>query len=421
MFLYLTEITIYDKKRILFLGKNVYQLFMFSLYGDYTFLLVFRQKRGYLWLNPVYLERSLRFCFVIGITALTLVGLFFLSKITYPFLIGFAIAFLIHPLVHFFQKKARLPRTLAVILVLILVFSTFVGVITLLIVEIVASADELAKIVPNQLDTLISYIEQFVAAQIIPLYNQLTHLFSHLESGQQETILKNIQNVGSAIGTTLGNFIQSFFKSIPGIISWFPNAASVLIFSLLATFFISKDWDKLAAKGRTVIPNKVKTSSLSVLTELKKALFGFIKAQLTLISITTVIIFIGLLILRVNYALTIALIAGLVDLLPYVGTGLIFVPWIIYQFITGNMGLAIGLSVLYIVVLVQRQLMEPKILSSNIGMDPLATLIALFIGFKLIGFLGLIVGPVTLVIITTLHRANVFRDLWTYIKGGKTT
>jgi len=130
-----------------------------------------------------------------------------------------------------------------------------------------------------------------------------------------------------------------------------------------------------------------------------------------------VIILIGLLILRIDYAITIALIAGIVDILPYLGTGIIFVPWIIYMAISGNIGLAIGLGVLYLVVLVQRQIMEPKILSSNIGMDPLATLISLFVGFKLIGFLGLIVGPVSLVILTTLYRARVFHDLWNYIKG----
>ncbi len=370
-------------------------------------------------MSHVYLNRTMRFLFVSGAIVFTLIGLFYLSKVTYPFLIGFAIAFLINPLVNFFQEKARMPRSLAVIIALTLVFSFFAGVITLLVAEIVSSADELAKIVPKQLEILIRYIEHFIAAQIIPFYNQLTNLFDHLGSGQQETILKNIQNVGNTIGTTLGDFIQRFFRFIPTIISWFPNAASVLIFSLLATFFIGKDWAKLAARSRTLIPKKAKESSRSVLIELKKALFGFIKAQLTLISLTTVIILVGLLILRVNYAVTIALITGLVDLLPYLGTGLIFVPWIIYQAITGNIGLAIGLAVLYIVVLVQRQLMEPKVLSSNIGLDPLATLIALFIGFKLIGFLGLIIGPVTLVILTTLHRANVFRDLWTFIKGNE--
>lgn len=371
-------------------------------------------------MNYIYLNRAVRFLFVIGTTAILLIGGFYLSKITYPFLIGLAIAFFINPLVNFFHKKTKMPRSLAVIIVLVLVFSVFAGAITLLIAEIVSSADQLARIVPKQLDTLISYIEHFMAAQIIPFYNQLTNLFDHLGSGQQETILKNIQNAGSVIGTTLGDFIQHFFRFIPTIISWFPNAASVMIFSLLATFFISKDWARLSAKGRHLVPAAAKKSSQSVFLELKKALFGFMKAQFTLISLTTIIILIGLIILRVKYAVTLALIAGLVDLLPYVGTGLIFIPWIIYEAIAGDIGLAIGLSVLYIIVLVQRQLIEPKVLSSNIGLDPLATLVALFMGFKLIGFLGLIVGPVTLVILTTLHRANVFRDLWTFIKGKET-
>ena len=101
---------------------------------------------------------------------------------------------------------------------------------------------------------------------------------------------------------------------------------------------------------------------------------------------TTVIVLIGLLILRVPYAITIAIITGVVDLLPYLGTGAVFVPWVIYVFFTGDTAFAIGLLILYIVVIVQRQIMEPKVLSSNIGLDPLATLVALFVGFKLFGF-----------------------------------
>jgi sporulation integral membrane protein YtvI len=125
----------------------------------------------------------------------------------------------------------------------------------------------------------------------------------------------------------------------------------------------------------------------------------------------------------VDYAITIALVTGIVDVIPYLGTGAVFVPWIIFEAVAGDMSRAIGLGVLYIVVLVQRQVMEPKILSSNIGLDPLATLISLFVGFKLLGFLGLIAGPVALVIINTLYRANVFLDLWLFIKGteGKNT
>lgn len=368
-------------------------------------------------MNATYLHRSLRFLVVIGIIILGFLSLYYLSKVTYPFIIGLVIAFLMNPLVNFFERKARMPRALAVLVSLVLIFAVFAGLITLLIAEIVSGADYLSKVVPSHLETLIDYIEHFFASQIIPLYNQLTSMFNNLETGQQNTILENIENVGKTIGTTLGDFIQNFFERIPTIVSWFPNAATVLIFSLLATFFISKDWSRLSAMAGKLVPTKAKSSSQTVFTDLKRALFGFVKAQLTLISITTIIILIGLLILRVDYAITIALVTGIVDIIPYLGTGLIFVPWIIYEALVGEITLAIGLGVLYIIVLVQRQVMEPKVLSSNIGLDPLATLIALFVGFKLIGFLGLIVGPVTLVLITTLHRANVFRDLWAFIKG----
>ncbi|WLR56094.1 sporulation integral membrane protein YtvI [Mesobacillus subterraneus] len=368
-------------------------------------------------MNLVYLHRTLRFIFVIGIVMSGTLALFFVSKVTYPFIIGFLIAFMMNPLVNFFQARAKMPRSLAVLISLVLIMLVFAGLITLLVVEIASGAEYLAKVVPEHLVTLIDYIEHLFAAQLIPLYNQLTGMFQSLGSGQQDTIMDNIQNVGATIGTTTGNFIKDFFEKIPNILSWFPNAATVLIFSLLGTFFISKDWYRLSAMGTRFLPNRARTSSKTVFADLKKALFGFVRAQATLVSITTVIILIGLLILRVDYAITIALVTGIVDIIPYLGTGAVFVPWIIYEAIAGEMSTAIGLGVLYIVVLVQRQIMEPKILSSSIGLDPLATLIALFVGFKTIGFLGLIVGPVILVIINTLQRANVFHDIWSFIKG----
>lgn len=368
-------------------------------------------------MNPVYLYRTLRFIFVIGLIAAGAFALFYLSKVTYPFVIGFLIAFMMNPLVNFFQERAKMPRSLAVFISLLLIMLFFAGLVTLLVVEIASGAEYLAKVVPEHLTTLIDYIEHLFAAQLIPIYNQLTGMFQTLESGQQDTIMDNIQNVGASIGTTAGNFIKDFFEKIPNILSWFPNAATVLIFSLLGTFFISKDWYRLSAMGTKLLPSRARTSSKTVFDDLKKALFGFVRAQATLVSITTVIILIGLLILRIDYAITIALVTGIVDIIPYLGTGAVFVPWIIYEAIAGDMSTAIGLGILYVVVLVQRQIMEPKILSSSIGLDPLATLIALFVGFKTIGFLGLIVGPVILVIFNTLQRANVFKDIWSFIKG----
>ncbi|MBD8068950.1 sporulation integral membrane protein YtvI [Bacillus sp. PS06] len=364
-----------------------------------------------------HLYSIIRFLVVIIAIILGITLAYYVTKVTYPFLIAFAISFFIQPLVIFFQEKARMPKSLAVIVTLVVVFGGIAGILTLLVAEIISGANYLANVVPNHFETLVVYIEQFVVGQLIPLYNQLTTLFNNLESGQQQSIITNIENVGKTVATNVGHFIQTFLLKIPDFLGWLPNAATVIIFSLLATFFISKDWERIVRFTRKIVPIKARSSSKTVVVDLKRALFGFLKAQATLISITTIIVLIGLLVLRVDYAITIALIIGVVDLLPYLGTGLVFVPWIIYAALSGSVQFAIGLGVLYIIVLVQRQLMEPKILSSSIGLDPLATLISLFVGFKLIGFLGLILGPVTLVVLKTLHSAGVFRDIWSYVIG----
>jgi sporulation integral membrane protein YtvI len=359
----------------------------------------------------------LRLLLIVGITFLGAISIYYLSTLTYPFIIAVFIALMINPFVRFLENKARVPRGIAVILSILLLICIVVGILILLVAEIVSGTTYLAKVVPGHLELLAVYIETFFMNKIMPLYNQLAYLFNNLETNQQQSIMGNIQNIGEQVSTSVGNFIKSFLEKIPVMISWLPNAATVIIFSLLATFFISKDWYKFKNAIITILPQKAWKSGKTIFEELKKALIGFLKAQATLISITTTIVLIGLLILGVEYAITIALLIGLVDILPYLGTGLVFVPWIIYLAFSGSLPLAIGIGILYLIVMVQRQIMEPKILSSSIGLDPLATLISLFIGYQLIGFLGLIVGPVSLVVLRTLHNAGVYEDVWKFIIG----
>src|SRR5690606_1513544 len=158
------------------------------------------------------------------------------------------------------------------------------GFITLLVAEIISGANYLPDVVPRQLETLINYLEDFIASQIIPLYNQLAHMFLSLDAGPQDPILTNTETMAHAIVTSVGQFLKSFFEKIPDFFSWIPSAASVFIFSLLATFFISKDWDRLKNFLLKWLPSKAKSSSVTVFNDLKKALFGFMKAQLTLVS-----------------------------------------------------------------------------------------------------------------------------------------
>src|SRR5699024_4769605 len=163
-------------------------------------------------------------------------------------------------------------------------------------------------------------------------------------------------------------------------------------------------FDTLKQSLQKLVPSKMNATGKNLLTQLKKALSGFFKAQLILITITAGSIYIGLLIVGIDHALTIALLAAGVDLLPYIGTG------IIYLFFTGNYALTISLAFIYMFITIIRQLLEPKILSVNVGLHPLAALIALFIGLQLWGVIGLIIAPILLVILNVFYQTGIVKQ-----------
>ncbi|MBF0706273.1 sporulation integral membrane protein YtvI [Alkalihalobacillus hwajinpoensis] len=368
-------------------------------------------------MNWKYIHRILRFLLVILLIIVSLISFYYIWHLAYPFVIALLLAFLINPLVDLLENRAKIPRPLAVALSILFLIGVLAAFIALLVNEVVQGVVYIANVLPGNFQEIVLFIEDLFVSHVMPLYYQLEELFKDLNKDQQTTVLDNIQSIGTTITTTLTNILQSLVEGIRSFIVSLPTILTVLVFSMLATFFISKDWYKFINWMKLKVRTDIQESISTVYIDLRRALFGFLKAQLTLISMTAIIVLVGLFILRVDYAITIAIIIGLVDLLPYLGTGAIFVPWMIYSFLIGNYGLTIGLSILYGVVVIQRQVMEPKVLSSNIGLDPLATLIALFVGFQLFGFIGLIIGPVLLVVLKTLYHANVFKDIWGFIKG----
>ncbi|WNF36033.1 sporulation integral membrane protein YtvI [Bacillaceae bacterium IKA-2] len=368
-------------------------------------------------MNQNYFQVFMRLLFVLMVVVVILVGGYLTFKYALPFIIAITIAYLINPIVNIFQEKGRLPRWLCVSTVLILFIGVVIGSITILITEIIMGTNYLSQSVPFHIQSLVYELKELFFEKVIPIYNQISALFYSLEIDHQDTILAYLETIAIHITASVSTTIQVILNGVSEFLLGLPNLATVIIISLLATFFISKDWYRFVLLLRRWSPTGLVEKTKHVMKGLKKAFAGYLFAQFTLISITCCIVLVGLLILGVDYPVTVAFIIAIVDLLPYLGTGLIFLPWIFYSFFANQLSLTIGLSILYGIVVIQRQIMEPKILSSNIGVDPLATLLSLFVGYKIFGFLGLIIGPVILVFTQTLHNANVFRDLKNYIMG----
>ncbi|MFD1426013.1 sporulation integral membrane protein YtvI [Kroppenstedtia sanguinis] len=341
--------------------------------------------------------------------------------LTYPFLIGGLIAMTVEPAVRWLENRARFPRWAGVTLSLIILVGGSLSLLIYLVSRIVMELTNLAEYLPQFFNQMNQYLLDTFIRDNGELIEMIHTIQNYMENNPQQSseILTSIRENLSLVANKGTQFITDILAGIGSFLGNLPYYATVLIFIILAAFFIGIDWPRLKGRFLPLIPGRVSQTGHLVIRDLKKALFGFLRAQLTLISITGVIVWIGLSLLGVEYALTLALITGALDLLPYLGVGTVMVPWVAYLMLTGNFRLGLGIAVLYVVILVVRQTLEPKLVATNIGISPLLTLVALFIGLKLFGVFGLILGPVITVLLLVLYRVGVFHDLWNYIVHGK--
>ncbi|WP_068619911.1 sporulation integral membrane protein YtvI [Paenibacillus tuaregi] len=370
-------------------------------------------------MDNIIVKRLLRGFWVI--TALALVGLAFywLIPLLYPFLIAWLIAYAMNPLVGFLQKKVKLPRWLAVTLGILVFFGGASVVLSAVVTRSVKELIHLTQSFDLHIEKWKSFFISWTQSEGIQNIIGEINKFIKNNPDYQHTINQNINRTTETISSVVTNMVTSFLNGIVNLLTSLPNLGVILLVIILATFFISKNWDRHLRSMTGWVPLPFRKTVKDVWGDLQKALFGYLRAQFIMISITAVIVLAGLLIIGVDSAFTFALLIGFVDLLPYLGVGTIMVPWLVYAYISGDIRLGIGLSILYGVILIARQLIEPKVLASSVGLDPLPTLIGMFVGLKLFGVLGLIIGPVSFVVISAVNRANVFRDLRNYIVNGR--
>jgi sporulation integral membrane protein YtvI len=197
-------------------------------------------------------------------------------------------------------------------------------------------------------------------------------------------------------------------KSALNTVSSIPNLVIILLLALFIAYFISKDMLLFKAKIGSWMPTGVRQKGQVVYGDLTAAVGGYIRGQAILITITAIQSLAGLLILGVPYAFSLALLAAFLDILPLLGTGTLYVPWAIFALVTGDAKLGIGLLIIYALIVLVRQVMEPRILAGTIGLDPLAMLIIMYAGYKASGFIGLLLAPFILIAFQSLLKVRAF-------------
>ena len=140
-------------------------------------------------------------------------------------------------------------------------------------------------------------------------------------------------------------------------------------------------------------------------------MWGLIRAQLTLTAITFCELFIGFSILRVNYAFLFALLTAVFDALPILGVGGILLPWALYSLLSGNYLYAVGLLVIYGVIFIVRQFLEPRIIGTQIGLPPIVTLMSIYVGLRIFGVFGALLFPIIVITLKYSQEKGYLR-IW---------
>ncbi|HHY76320.1 MAG TPA: sporulation integral membrane protein YtvI [Firmicutes bacterium] len=300
-----------------------------------------------------------------------------------PFVIGVALALLLEPVVRFFSDRFRLKRASAAAL-------TVTGLIAIAAL-------------------LASWGVTRIAAELTDLYRGLPDYYVDFNTVLSE-VLRIAGDISAQLPEPLARVAQEQWNRIYSLLSvivtgaggvfWgVPGFAVSTIFTILSTYFAMRDRPAIGAFIRSVVPDRAFQSLRSIEMDILGGIAGFVRAQVILVLLTAVANVIGLRLLGSRYAVAIGLLLSLLDILPIVGPGLLYLPWILYHLIWGEAGFAVGLLLLYGIVSAFRQVVQTHLVGRELGLHPLVTLISIYAGFRLFGTPGLIYGPLTALLV----------------------
>ena len=342
---------------------------------------------------------------IILVLSIIAVYLFFrLAVFFMPFLIAFIISLMLEPIIRFIMKKTKLSRKTSSIIVFIIAIAIICGALAWLITTLISEAS-------NLLTNLNSYIDTG--------YNIFQNIISSIDLSKfniPQDVMNIIQNSGLEFLGTVTDWAKGALTKVIDFITSVPTLGVYCGISLIALYFMCVDKIYMIDQLEHHLPETwVKRIGVH-LKALIKSLGGYLKAELILVIISFFISLIGLYIFfflgwNIEFPLIIALGIAFVDALPIFGSGTVMIPWAGFLAFSGDIKLAIGIFVLWCIMSIVRQLIEPRIVSGQIGIHPIFTLIAMYTGFQFIGVWGLLLGPIILIILKNIYGTLIDRGV----------
>ena len=317
-----------------------------------------------------------------------------------PFVMGWIVAWIAGPLVHFFEEKIKLKRKAGSAFVIIVIIALVVLGIYLVCAQLFHQISGLVEALPEMLNSMEADFES--------IGKRLNLLLAKLPGDIQLNLHSEELQLDSYLGDLLEKFGSPTIEAAGNLAKLLPGIFIGVIMALLSAYFFVAERHQLNDWFRSKMPASVQMRYQQIRRSLGKSVGGYFKAQIKIEVWMFFLLLIGLGILQVDYFGLIALGIAFLDFLPFLGTGTALIPWAIVKILTTDYKTAIGLLIIWGVGQLARQLIQPKIVGDSIGVPPLPTLFLLYIGYKLGGVLGMIVAVPAGLLVYSLYEEGAF-------------
>lgn len=320
-----------------------------------------------------------------------------------PFLPAWAAAAAGEPLLRFLRRRLKLKRSFLAAVLTLLAVAVTVGGLWACIGALWHQVTDLLSRAPQLLATLPTLYQQIAA--------RLESFRVTLPPETQQAAQEALTALGAALGDGARALSASLLESVTRLVGQLPGLLVGCITAVMALFFTMSHYPQLRAFLLRQIPAQHLLKLRAVKEGALYAVAKWLRAQLLLFMLTFSQLLAGFLLLRRDYALLLAALIALLDALPLFGAGLVLLPWAALLALLGDTVTALGMAALYAVVWLVRSFSEPKLLGQSGDLPPLPSLMAIYLGFRLFGVVGMLLGPLVLLLVKELHDRGLIR-LW---------
>lgn len=329
-----------------------------------------------------------------------------------PLIVAWIVALIANPVIRFLEKRIKLMRehgtALVIVLVLVAISALMYGILAVIFGQISSLLQELPAVYTSVVDNLQEVFQELHTKwHFIPV--DFRKMLDNRENAMNDYII-------TALNSMIEGLNSGTFSKVGSVASSVMDFIVYTVLTILASYFMTVEKDNISKALQENTPKGLQEFFIKVKNICIQAIGGYFKAHFQIMVVIFFITVIPFAIMGISYSGLLAVLIAVVDFLPFFGAGTVLIPWAIYELITGSYRYGIILVVLYLVIMVVRQLLEPKLIGDSIGIGSFQILIFMLIGYRLSGMLGLILSIPVGMVVMACYREGMFDD---YIRGIK--